>query len=303
PAPSPTTAPAQIPTTAPAPSPTTAPAQPATTAPSAPGPSASPVTLTVTNPGDAAQAVDLTPVYTVGSTSRFETSETLTGQIGFGSPVDATVEWTDRQHGEISAANPDGSYTQVITVESATNQVVSGPPESAELMSTELFDSITGVPIEMSYNHQNVAVSMGVSPGATATAEQQQAIAGLLVPNQATPVAYPADPVGAGATWTATHPFPWQGTTGTISVDYRLDTVSGDQWSVSYSFTVDMSQITFANGVSATGTMSETGTVTGSISSPLSGVTESTTTNAITISDGYSDNSTLTRRTVATQQS
>lgn len=134
---------------------------------------------------------------------------------------------------------------------------------------------------------------MVTEPGTTPTPAQQSLLADL---EYSMPGAsFPTAPIGVGGSWTAPVPLSFGGFSTTAPANYRLVPVTGDQYVISTSVTLDVATVAPADydgGVTAVvGAITMTETLTGSLTNPMIFHEEQTT--EVHVTTTYSDGITL----------
>jgi hypothetical protein len=292
----PPTAPPTVaaPTTAPA---TTAPATAASTAPTTP-PTADVATGTaghgvvVTDGGDATNAVNLVVPLSVGLRGRSENYSSTNGTITVSGSESFTTDWEEAEYhvgvDEVLAVNPDGSFqlrytpSQIDTSLTYSNPDISGTGPDVALLE--------GVPLTITYGADRQSTSVVAAPATTVSPEQQAVIDTLeyRMPGHG----FPSRPVGPGATWTAPTTFVVDGVRGTASTTYQVVSVDGGVFEVTGQTTFDLSQADPAtypsNVTSASGLITVTTSVTGSVANAMQYREVSTvrTATTVTFTDG-----------------
>lgn len=232
-------------------------AGPTSTQPTAPQPA-----VTVTDAGDPATAVDLTPGATVGAKTNDTVTTFLTAVAsGGGQRVDVSETTTLTYTTEVIAAAPDGGYTQNWAVASAT----SSEPISESVSDISEFAALTGVLLTSTYDANGFASPVTAAPGVVPTADQAAAIDAQNADGINEVIVVPDSPVGTGATWTVSR----NEAAGSIqsTQNYHLVSVADGRYSLEFDFTITYTNTqhpteptTLVSGTS-TGSGTQTGVV------------------------------------------
>ena len=223
--------------------------------------------VTVTSAGDAATAIDLTPVESTGRPTRDVTTVAVIGEASNtdGWSVHLDAEGTLVQLVEIAAANPDGSSTLTSTVESVDVTVRSGDEDALGVLGLDLFEYLRGVPLEADHNAQSVRTAFRVQADVSPTPEQAAIVAYWDQQGDTGTLALPDSEVGVGATWTITFPVSSDGIESPTRYDYELVDVTGSSVQIDYTLTSDITggyDDREVGAVTAVGTISGSGAVT-----------------------------------------
>lgn len=203
-------------------------AGPMSTQPAAPQP-----VITVTDAGDPATAVDLTPVASVGAKTNDTVTTFLTAVAsGGGQRVEVSETTTVIYTTEVVAAAPDGGYTQNWAVASAT----SSEPISESVSDISEYAALTGVLLTSTYDANGFASPVTAAPGVVPTADQTAAIESQNSGGIGEVILVPDSPVGAGATWTVTR----DEAAGTVrsTQNYHLVSVTDGRYSLEFDYTI-----------------------------------------------------------------
>jgi len=247
------------------------------------------VVVTVTNAGDPAQLVDLTPVRTVGQVSVESRSQAVIGNFaGPGVSYEVSVDGTSSNRTEVVDALADGSYGVHSTLLSFSQNVISGGEFAEEILLPEAYQALQGVPVAVSMSAQNARLSGAPVAGTTLTAEQGEAFADFWSIPQIDPTVFPDQPVGVGGTWTATLAPALVDVTLPMAFTFTLISVTGGQNQVQFDASADFSQATgaYVDGYTPAGTITVSGTITTTANDPLSWNLSMQTTNQLTVADG-----------------
>ena len=247
------------------------------------------VVVTVTNAGDPAQLVDLTPVRTVGQVSVESATQAIIGNFaGPGGSYDVSVDATSSSRIEVVDALPDGSYGVHSTHLEFSQTVTSGGEFAEDTFGPESYEALQGVPVAASMSAQNARLSAAPVAGTTLTAEQIEAFADFWAIPQIDPTVYPDQPVGVDGTWTVTLAPALADVTLPVTYTFTLVSATGGQNQVQFNATADFSQATgaYVDGYSPGGTITSSGTITRTANDPLSWSLSMQTTNQLTVADG-----------------
>lgn len=217
--------------------------------------------VTVTDPGDPATAIDLSPVAVVGAKTNETANFFLTATASDGSRrVDVSETATVTFTTEVVAAQPDGAFTQNYAVAAAT----SSNPIGESYTSVQYFAPLQGLLLTTSYDAAWNPTPFAAAPGVAPSEEQAQALELLAAAEGPTSVIVPDAAVGVGATWTLTT---GTGTSMVTVQNWRLSSIAGGMYTIDYdlTFTYDRDQHETEPTTVVSGTRTGTGTYSGRV--------------------------------------
>jgi hypothetical protein len=212
------------------------------------------------SPGDPATAVQLPGVSAVGqaahSTMVMNVSVVVTGGAA---DNDVSVGLKLELSQEVVEVAADGSYLVLATIDSAE---VTDLPAGADAAAVPCI-GVTGLQISQSYSASGQLLTQALAADAPTDAEQRCA-AQLTQSTSQVVIAFPAEPIGIGATWSVTADVVSQGVAVPVTYHYTLANVADGRYEADITFS---SSFTLSEGGS--GTMAGTGSLSGAIDNPL----------------------------------
>jgi hypothetical protein len=189
-------------------------------------------------------------------------------------PAPAAVGQTARSEAIIQTTIDDGEVTlQLVTSSSVTSVAGDGSYTAHSVIEAV---EVTNAPASANVNSWGFGALEGSSfdrtfaaSGAPLTAPSRSATAQSLVLDSISMVSlgFPATPVGVGDSWTIDGRIVSHGMTFGVTYQCRLAAVAGGTFSVDVSYAEGFNAS--ADGVTAEGTISGTGTLSGSLTNPL----------------------------------
>lgn len=206
--------------------------------------------VAVVDAGDPATQVELgntVPVEGLVVTANTTIHSAATTTIATGTPytLDETADASYDVTMTMNAPNPDGSFSAAAVVDGFTASSTTSDPDGAldptpmTLLDHGIADltPAIGAPFVQIYSTGGISSGPGAAEGSTATPEQAAAWSMLLSEDARFSLNVPDVPVGAGAVWTYTAPF-----LDDMTTTYELTSLDGDQYTITASAQVVLSQ-------------------------------------------------------------
>lgn len=211
----------------------------------------------VEDAGDFATAITLPPPPTTGLTA--STATTIEVAIAAGA---STIEFGVELHltTGIDAVAEDGGYLTTTTFDEIELT-------SAENVNSAAFDALSGVAFRQSFDPDGAVTGVDLVDPDALTDQQRVAFGSISGNLQGAQTVYPDVPVGVGARWTAEQAVSGDSFPVTATYQYELTAIEDGRYTVAVSYASAFD--TVVDGVSAVGTVSGLGSISGSIVNPL----------------------------------
>lgn len=196
----------------------------------------------------AAEPVQLPAPAAVGQASSTETAIQTTLE---GGPVSLLVSTSS----SVTSVNDDGSYVAQSVIDSVA---VTNAPASADIAAWG-FGRLQGVSFEQGY----AATGVPISGGSRAVDAETLVLDSVAMAS----VGFPADPVVVGDSWNVNRRIGNEGTVFTVTYQCRLASVVGGTYTVDVSYAENFTA--YVDGGVVEGTISGSGTLSGSLANPL----------------------------------
>jgi hypothetical protein len=175
------------------------------------------------------------------------------------------LAWAETLHSTVTAANADGSSTVTWVIEDTTSTHNAGNVTPDEAIGSS--EPLIGLPIEIDYDASGAQTAFRAAAGTSPSADQLQLIADLSASGATGPLVYPADPIGVGASWTATLRLPASWAVLPLTYSYRLVAGADDRYTIDYTWSGEAAPLTLTDdaadpGTTMSGTVSGSGTIT-----------------------------------------
>ena len=219
--------------------------------------------IVVESTGDQANAIVLPAAAQIGQSTQstlafdIDLSMSMSGQT-----EEAGTAMEMALTSEITEVLADGGYVALASLDSVE---VTEFPEGAD-PSTVPCVGISGVQLEQTFDAAGNTTSVEPVDSGLGATEQACVEQFTSTQTQAT-VVFPAEPIGPGASWTADMVMQNQGMEMPVTYHYTLTDVSNGRYSIEA--TLDSDFDVSQDGLSATGTVSGSGNLSGAIDNPM----------------------------------
>lgn len=231
-----------------------------------------PPEIVILDEGKGDELFDLDQPMVVGTTAHaVETTATagsieVTGAQTLDAIIDVTT--TIEQSAEVTAVEPDGSYTINRVVDSYSFVVTEGPRDVADgFQDSEELEPLLGIPLVQRYDADGRVVSIEMASGVAPTEIQQESIDELIEDGSDRPQ-FPDVAIGVGAVWTSEMP----GTDGNATARFELTSIENGVATIELTFEGDptsFDSITPPGFDDVVGSMTGTGTYVANIENPI----------------------------------
>lgn len=191
--------------------------------------------------------------------------DTTVALDGGGTNEDVAIGVRLAYDAEIVEAEESGAYVSELTI---TDASIDGADSGEVDLDVA---SLVGVTLRQRFAADGTGGDVELANEPELTEAQRTAFDAFAGELTASTVAYPAEPVGVGATWRTTVRVEREGFELPINYDYELVELEGDEYTIEVRYDQDIDDEIEADGQSAavSGTLSGGGTVNGSASNPL----------------------------------
>jgi hypothetical protein len=220
-----------------------------------------PVDVVLEDAGDQANAITLPAPARVGQIAESTTALDMHIALGgaLSTQVDAGIEIA--MTSEVTEVAADGAYVALTTLHRVDVTDIPAGADEADVPCV----GVSGLRIEQRFDAAGNAVSTepvdDLGPVEAACVEQ------LASTESQTAVVFPRQPVGPGASWSADLVTVNEGVEVPVTYHYTLTAVSGGEYSIDATLEAEFEMA--EGGVAVAGTMTGSGTITGSVDNPL----------------------------------
>jgi hypothetical protein len=214
------------------------------------------VRLGVAHVGDTATT---STAFTVGISIALPGESAQTVELGLSLGSTSTVT-------EVAA---DGGYTVQQTIDQIT---VDEAPQGVDLDELEgQYAGLQGATLEQAYDANGVAGESHIVDEESLPVEAREAAQDIEESASTATVFFPTEEIGVGARWTATQTTSKQGFDLTVTYEYELTSLDGDDYEIAITYDDDIDQQATQDGTTfdVTGSISGGGTASGSVANPL----------------------------------
>lgn len=207
----------------------------------------------------------------VGDSARATTSLEIDLAVDLPGESERATSFAITLEGEntVSEVAEDGGRTVHETVRSVT---VDRAPDGAELAELEAqYAALADVTFEQVYDANGVPVRTSVLDEASLDPAAREIAREIQESASTATVYFPTEPLGLGATWTATQVTAKQGFELMVTYHYELTALDGDRYEITIGYDDDIDQELTSEGATfdANGSIRGSGTATGSVANPL----------------------------------
>lgn len=226
--------------------------------------------ITVEDPGAAEGRVRLGTAH-VGDTATTSTTFTVGLSIALPGESAQSVEFGLRLDATstVSEVAPDGGYTAQQTIDQIT---IDQAPDGVDLGELETqYGALQGATLEQTYDANGVAGESRIVDEESLPAEAREAAQEIEESASTATVFFPTEEIGVGARWTATQTTSKQGFDLTVTYEYELTALEGEDYVIAITYDDDIDQQATQDGTTfdVTGSISGGGTASGSVANPL----------------------------------
>jgi hypothetical protein len=207
----------------------------------------------------------------VGDTATTSTAFTVGISIALPGESAQTVELGLRldSTSTVSEVAADGGYTVQQTIDQIT---VDEAPEGVDLDELEgQYAALQGATLEQTYDANGVAGESHIVDEESLPAEAREAAQDIEESASTATIFFPTEEIGVGARWSATQTTSKQGFDLTVTYEYELTALAGDDFEIAITYDDDIDQQATQDGTTfdVTGSISGGGTASGSVANPL----------------------------------
>jgi hypothetical protein len=229
------------------------------------GATVTPGEVELTDPGAETGRIRLPGTAEVGQ--RATTSVMVTTDLDFSGPIDQAGSVTVRLDvaSQVIEVDAEGGY--VVEAELVDGAAID-EPEGADLSAVR---ELIGVRYQQAFHADGAAGDPEPVDEEQLSATQRSAFEELGDDLQTTSFAFPDEPVGEGATWTASSTIASEGFEVEVPYEYELVSVDGDEYEITIRYGADIDERVEFSGEQAdiTGTVSGSGRLSGTVANPL----------------------------------